>query len=1305
EIPVLNMYTDYTRPKVKDFRGESINFLLDKKITGELRSIAKETGSTLYMVLLANINILLSKYSGQEDIVVGSAIAGRNHKDLENIIGMFVNTLAIRTNVDNELDFKEYLKSVKDKILNAYENQDYQIEELVENIDVNRELNRNPLFDVMFVLQNMDEDNIEVKDLIFKPYDVSYDVEKFDITINAIEENEEINFNISYAASLYKRETIERMIGHFLNIMEGISRNAGIKLKDIEILGESEKCELMVDFNDTVTEYPRDKTIYELFEEQMTKTPDNIAVVAEKKKLTYRELNEKSNSLARILKEKGVGPDVIVGIIAERSIEVIVGIMAILKAGGAYLPIDLESPQGRIKYMIEASKTRIILARNAQKSCNDFGCEVIDLSNECLFSKDSRNLQISHKSNNLAYVIYTSGTTGNPKGVEVTHRNVVRLVKNTNYIEIKDDDRILQTGSIAFDASTFEIWGALLNGAALHLVSKEIILNANILEKYLTNNKITILWLTSPLFNKLVEDNKGLFKYIKYLLVGGDVVSLKHVIMAREHAENLKVINGYGPTENTTFSTCYEISQTTKTLPIGKPIANSSAYILDNNNKLVPIGVPGELCVGGDGLAKGYLNNEELTKAKFVENPYKCGEKIYKTGDLARWLPDGNIEFLGRIDTQVKIRGFRIEVDEIERKLLEIEQIEETVVLARGENENKYLCAYYVAEKEYSVAKLRESLNKYLPDYMIPSYFIRVKEMPLTSNGKIDRRSLPEPEGEIHTGSQYEAPRDELENQLATIWRNVLKLKNIGINDDFFELGGHSLIATKLVGRIHQELNIQVPLKEIFELRNIKSLSRYIRNSSKRAYQSMGLVGKKDYYAVSSAQKRMYILQEFDKSSIAYNIPIALEIVGDFQIEKIDGIFLDLIERHETLRTTFYSENQEILQRIHNVDELQFNIDKIDISDTSEETRDEKLKGEIKRFIKSFDLEKFPLFRVSIIKLEENKCVMLLDMHHIIADGTSMAILTKEFLTLYANEKLEKLRIQYKDYSTWQQDSKRTLEFKSQEEYWLNEFSGTIPTLNLPTDYSRSEVKSLKGNSIQFILDKEITSSLTKVAKETGSTLYMILLSNINILLSKFSGQEDIVVGTPIAGRNHKDIENVVGMFVNTLAIRTVVKGELTFREYLENVKQKTLKAYENQQYQFEELVDKVGAKRSLNRNPIFDVIFVLQNFEETSMELDGITFRTYDLNNYDNIEKFDMTIETYQSDEELHFKLSYIADLYDKQTIERIAQLLQDLMELTSTIYLDRKICDIELLTNEEKQMYKEEFNYYNSNEFDFSM
>ncbi|MFJ8520732.1 condensation domain-containing protein, partial [Lysinibacillus xylanilyticus] len=608
-----------------------------------------------------------------------------------------------------------------------------------------------------------------------------------------------------------------------------------------------------------------------------------------------------------------------------------------------------------------------------------------------------------------------------------------------------------------------------------------------------------------------------------------------------------------------------------------------------------------------------------------------------------------------------------------------------------------------VSEKEHKVSELREELEKYLPDYMIPSYFVRLNEILLTTNGKIDRESLPEPELNINANSQYEAPRNEIENQLVTIWGRVLDLDHIGINDDFFELGGHSLKATKLVGRIHKELNVQVPLKQIFNLRNIKRISQYIVSTSEKEYKNIDLATKKDFYEVSSAQKRMYILQEFDKSNTAYNIPIALELVGDIQIGKIDEIFLELIRRHETLRTTFHSEKGDILQKIHDIEAVNFNINKIEMNGIKNENSEEELNKMIEDFVKPFNLEKLPLLRVSVIQVEKNKCILLLDIHHIISDGTSMSVLVKEFCDLYTNKKLDELRIQYKDFSTWQLNSRGSLEFKNQEKYWLKEFSGEIPKLNLTSDYVRAGVKDFKGDSIKFTLDKETTENLNRITKITGSTIYMILLANINILLSKYSGQKDIIVGTPINGRNHSDLENLVGVFVNTLAIRTLVEDEVSFNEYLKNVKEKTLKAYENQDYQFEELVDKVVGKRILNRNPIFDVMFMVQNFEESVIELDNIYIKRLKINNNGNIQNFDITIQAVQRNNEIHFDVSYLTSLYEKEYIARMAQLLQDIIKLTSS-NLDTKIGEIELLTTEEKKIYVEEMKNYNLNEFDFN-
>ncbi|MBU3146982.1 condensation domain-containing protein, partial [Clostridium sp. CF012] len=568
---------------------------------------------------------------------------------------------------------------------------------------------------------------------------------------------------------------------------------------------------------------------------------------------------------------------------------------------------------------------------------------------------------------------------------------------------------------------------------------------------------------------------------------------------------------------------------------------------------------------------------------------------------------------------------------------------------------------------------------------MIPLYFIKLENMPLTPNGKIDRKALPEPEGKVNTGAEYEAPRNEVEEKLVAIWSKVLGIEKVGINDNFFELGGHSLKATILLGRIHKELNVEVPLKEVFSVGNIKGLSEYISSINKKEYDAIETVEEKEYYEASSAQKRMYILQELDKHSVAYNMPIGLEIAGKLEISRLKEAFIKLIKRHEALRTSFYAQEDKIVQKVYNAEELNFEIEEIKVCSEAE------VEIKTKDFIKPFDLEKTPLLRVEVISLEEDRHIMLFDMHHIISDGVSMAILTKEFSELYEGKELEELKVQYKDYSAWQLKKKESEEFKSQEEYWLKEFGGEIPVLNLPTDYTRPKVKDFKGGSINFALDKEITEGLRKVARETGSTMYMVLLSNINVLLSKYSGQEDIIVGSPIAGRNHIDLENIIGMFVNTLAIRSTVNSELSFKDYLKSIKDKALKAYENQDYQFEELVDNVNINKDLSRNPLFDVMFVLQNMEEAKIEVEKLTFRPYVSNN--NVEKFDITMNAVEGNEEIYFSLSYATSLYKHETIERMVNhFLNIVKEIVKNIEVNLK--DIEIISEEEKHKLLVEFN-----------
>ncbi|WP_205608364.1 non-ribosomal peptide synthetase, partial [Clostridium botulinum] len=884
EIPILNIPTDYKRPAVQSHEGDSVSFGINEDTTLKLRKLAKETGTTMHMVMLSAFNILLSKYSGQEDIVIGTPIAGRLHADLENIMGMFVNTLALRNKPEGNKKYIDFLKEVKENSLKAYENQSYQLEALVEKLDIRRDTSRNPLFDVMFnMVDTVTDGDFKLDDIALKQYNNENKISKFDLTLNAIKNGARLNFSIEYCTRLFKKETIERISCLYVRILESIINNVEIKLSEIDLLSEAGRNQILYKFNDTKVDYPKNKTIQELFEEQVEKTPNNIAVVFEDKKLTYKELNEKSNQLARVLRSKGVKADSIVGIMVERSLEMIIGIMGILKAGGAYLPIDPSYPKERIEYMLNDCGAKIILTEYELARSIEYGLETIDLQDDKIYEEEKNNLCKLNNSDALAYIIYTSGSTGIPKGVLIEHKSVVRLVKDTNYINIIEDDAILQLSNYAFDGSVFDIYGALLNGAKLVLIDKIDLTEINRLGSVIVNEKISVFFTTTALFNTIVDTNIEYLINVKKILFGGERVSVKHTKRALKYLGKERLVHVYGPTEGTVYSTYYFIDNIEKyaeNIPIGKSINNSKAYVLDRNDNLLAIGIAGELCISGDGLARGYLNRPELTSEKFVDNPFEEGTKMYKTGDLARWLPDGNIEFLGRIDNQVKIRGFRIELGEIENRLLQHESIKEAAILVKENEENeKYICAYVVSKKSFDELNLKNYLKETLPDYMIPTCFMKLEEIPLTSNGKFDRRLLPDP-SLCRSLNEYEGPRNEIEVILTKLWSEVLGIKKIGINDDFFDLGGHSLKATVLMFKIHKELNKEVPLKEIFKLPTIKELSEFIQRLEENTYLKIEKIEEKEYYEASSAQKRMYMLQQFDKDSTAYNMPVAFQLEG-----------------------------------------------------------------------------------------------------------------------------------------------------------------------------------------------------------------------------------------------------------------------------------------------------------------------------------------------------------------------------------------------------------------------------------------
>jgi len=1252
ELSALDLPTDYARPSVQSFEGDTVSAEINEELVNRIRKLTKETGTTLYMIFLSAFNILLSKYCRQEDIIIGSPIAGRPHTDLENIIGMFVNTLVMKNRPEGSKRYLEFLSEVKYKAIKAYENQDYQFEELVENIKAKRETGRNPIFDVVFVMQNMKVEAAFLDGLELHYYKSESKVSKFDLTLSAMEVEGKVRLNMEYCVKLFNKKTIENMLKHLINILKEITKDPEVKLNDISMLSDEEKNQILFEFNDTYAEYPKDKTIHELFEEQVLKNPDNIAVVCMDKQLTYRELNEKSNKIARTLRAEGIVPDIIVGIITERSLEMIIGIIGILKAGGAYLPIDPEYPKDRIGYMLKDSRCELLVIQEHLKETIEFDGKSIFVDCENI-TGDECNLEQINQPNNLAYIIYTSGTTGKAKGAMIEHKNVVRLMFNDK-MQFEFDSKDVWTlfHSYCFDFSVWEMYGALLYGGRLVIVPKATTQDPSEYVRLLSSESVTVLNQTPSAFYRLSEEelqHKEHILQLRYVIFGGEALQPAKLKNFSKKYPTTKLINMYGITETTVHVTYKEITNeeiSSNTSNIGKALPTLTTYVMGKNLELLPIGIAGELCVGGEGVSRGYLNRPELTAEKFVTNPYIENEKIYKSGDLVRLLPNGDIEFLGRIDQQVKVRGYRVELGEIENQLLSYEAIKEAVVAAKeDEGGNRHLCAYIAGEKSFSVSELRAHLGQTLPDYMIPSYFVQLEKMPLTPNGKLNRKALPEPDGSITTGVEYEAPRNAIEEKLASVWQEVLKMEKVGINDNFFELGGHSLKATNLVGRIHKELGVEIPLRVIFKTPTIKGLTEYIKASGSNRFAAIPPAKEAEYCELSPAQNRLYTLQLMDKDSIAYNISGFLEISGEIDRNKLESTFKELVKRHESLRTSFELSENGPKQKIHK---------EIDFAIQYEEVKEEEIEGILKSLIKPFDLAKAPLFRVGLIKCGlEEKYILVYDLHHIISDGISSEILAEEFIKLYEGKELPELGIQYKDYAHWQLSKLESGELSKYEEYWLREYEGEVPVLNLPADYPRPGIQSYEGDIHTFKLEETLLAKLKAFAAETGATLFMVLLEILSVALSKYSGQEDIVIGTVSAGRLNEGTERLVGLFLNNIALRCLPKKEKTAIRYLRELKESVVYAYENQSYPIEELIGKLKLKKDMSRNALFDVMLILQNFERGSSQIASESFRMKPYHWVKKVSDYDMSVYAEENGNELVVNIQYCTRLFKEKTIE----------------------------------------------------
>ncbi|MBG9807845.1 peptide synthetase, partial [Bacillus subtilis] len=854
-------------------------------------------------------------------------------------------------------------------------------------------------------------------------------------------------------------------------------------------------------------------------------------------------------------------------ILSERSPDMLIAVLAVLKAGGAYLPLDPAYPKERLSYMLKDSGASLLLTQPGCSAPN-FSGETLEVDMTSLASEKAENhLFTPADGGSLAYVIYTSGSTGQPKGVAVEHRQAVSFLTGMQHqFPLSEDDIVMVKTSFSFDASVWQLFWWALSGASAYLLPPGWEKDSALIVKAIHQEKVTTAHFIPAMLNSFLDQAEMLAlgdgTNLKRVFAGGEPLAPRTAARFASVLPQVSLIHGYGPTEATIDAAFYvldpERDRDRLRIPIGKPVPGARLYVLDPHLAVQPSGVAGELYIAGAGVARGYLNRPALTEERFLEDPFYPGERMYKTGDVARWLPDGNVEFLGRTDDQVKIRGYRIEPGEIEAALRSIEGVREAAVTVRTDSGEPELCAYVEGLQRNEVRAQLESL---LPGYMVPAYMIEMEQWPVTPSGKLDRNALPAPGGAADAET-YTAPRNVTEMKLSQLWEDVLKNGPVGIHDNFFDRGGHSLKATALVSRIAKEFDVQVPLKDVFAHPTVEGLATVIREGTDSPYEAIKPAEKQETYPVSSAQKRIYVLQQLEDGGTGYNMPAVLELEGKLNPERMDRAFKELIKRHESLRTSFEQDaGGDPVQRIH--DEVPFTLQTTVLGERTEQEA-------AAAFIKPFDLSQAPLFRAQIVKVSDERHLLLVDMHHIISDGVSVNILIREFGELYNNRKLPALRIQYKDYAVWQEGFKTGDAYKTQEAYWLKQLEGELPVLDLPADHARPPVRSFAGDKVSFTLEPEVASGLHKLARENGSTLYMVLLAAYTAFLSRLSGQEDIIVGSPIAGRPHKDLEPILGMFVNTLALRTRPEGGKPFVQYLQEVRETALEAFEHQDYPFE---------------------------------------------------------------------------------------------------------------------------------------
>jgi len=1273
--------------KPNSLKSNRISYEISESLVSKIYKFCSDIKISVPTLLMASVSILLYKLTSKNDFVLGTLVLNRKNARDKATAGMFINTLPVRVNVNEADDFLSFANEISREMMRLYRHSEFPYNNLISSI---REKIKgfDGLYEVLFSYQNARVTKVDTIKTNSEWHFNNYQTNPLSIHFNDRDNLNKLTVDYDYILDSFDRDQIIEIHQSLLILISKAIDNPCIKIFDFDVLTIALKNKILFSFNMTDRKYLLDKTIHMLFEEQVNKTPDRTAIVFMNEELTYKQLNERSNQLARKIKEFNFEPSFTVGLFLKRSLEMIIGILAVLKAGGAYLPIDPDFPEERVIYILNNSATKVIVTQDEFLDRFDSHLfDLIDVENKEIYTGDTSNIPQYTNSRNLAYVLYTSGSTGKPKGVMVEHKSVVNFIYSMlESIDFSSDKTILSLTTMSFDIFFLETILPLTNGLKVIITNEQQQKIPRLLSNIIIDNKVDMLQITPSRLNLLLSDDMffNSFKNLSEILIGGEALQ-KTIVDKIKFISNAKLYNMYGPTETTIWSTFKEITESIE-INIGKPIANTKVYVLDKSLKLLPIGAKGILYIGGSGLARGYFNNELLTDERFIQNPFTPSEKMYCTGDIAKWLPNGDLQYIGREDSQLKINGYRVELAEIDACLLNFDRIKDAATINKEVAGDNQLFAYYISDNDILPTEIRKYMSAVLPTYMVPNHFIRIDSIPLTPNGKIDRNALKNHNNVFISETEYLAPRNDIERKLVIIWNQILGNIKTGINDNLLVAGADSLSIISAISKIFKEFKVEIPIMDIYKsptikeigeiilLQKIISFSDDISVPERSDFSSIALLHseRRDYYPLSSAQKRIFILQQDDKASKNYNMPWVFLIEGIIDIDKLKESLKKLVSRHDAFKTGFSVIDGEPVQIIYENEDFDM---------TMLNSDEESLSNVMWNFIKPFNLEKPPLLRLTLVEISRIKHLLMFDMHHIISDGESIRIMLSELNKLYKGQILDTLNIQYKDYSLWQKE-KLKINNKIQEDYWMSLFSNEIPILNLPCDFARTNVQVSEGARVSFSLGNELTKQVFRVAVETGSTLYMVLLSVYYILLYRYTGQEDIVVGSPIAGRTIDELKNIVGMFVNTLALRNFPKGDTTFLDFLSEVKESTLKAFEYQDYQFEELVSRLKIKRNPGRNPLFDTMFSLQNFDMGNIKIGELNLIPVEFEH--KTSKFDILLEAVRNNNDISLNMDYCAKLYKRETVERMAEhYLNILREITinSEVLID----DIAILSTKD--------------------